>query len=107
MCKKRRGRPRSGNDPVIPVRLPEKLVRHIDEWAQSYRDQYTGMSRSTAIRCLIRLGLDQVALQVVDPKDRTVFEGETQALLRFTARAARSWSRKGKIAERRPPLPPP
>jgi hypothetical protein len=51
--KRRPGRPATGHDPIIPVRLPAKLVKDIDAWADVYRSEHEreGMTRSTAIRC--------------------------------------------------------
>ena len=84
--RKKRGRPATGRDPIVPVRLPAKLLRDIDAWSSVYRDEFEGMDRSTAIRCLLLLGLGAVQLRVVDPKDKTTFEGETLPLLKFYKR---------------------
>ena len=81
--RKKRGRPATGRDPIVPVRLPAKLLRDIDAWSSVYRDEFEGMDRSTAIRCLLLLGLGSVRLRVVDPKDKTTFEGATLPLLKF------------------------
>jgi hypothetical protein len=37
--KRRPGRPATGHDPIIPVRLPTKLVKDIDAWADVYRSE--------------------------------------------------------------------
>jgi hypothetical protein len=84
--RKKRGRPATGHDPVVPVRLPRKLLNDIEAWAQVYRDDTYEMTRSTAIRCLILLGLEAVQYRVVDPKDKRTFERETLPLLRFFKR---------------------
>jgi hypothetical protein len=83
--KRRPGRPATGHDPIIPVRLPAKLVKDIDAWADVYRSEreLEGMTRSTAIRCLILLGLERANYRAVDPKDQTTFEGPTAPLLKF------------------------
>jgi len=83
--KRRPGRPATGHDPITPVRLPVKLVKDIDAWADVYRSAHEleGMTRSTAIRCLILLGLERPSYRAVDPKDQTSFEGATAPLLRF------------------------
>jgi hypothetical protein len=83
--RKKRGRPPTGHDPVVPVRLPKKLLSDIDAWANVYRNKYelVGMTRSAAIRCLILLGLERVSYRAVDPKDQTSFEGATLPLLKF------------------------
>ena len=54
------------------------------------------MNRSTAIRCLILLGLKEVHFNVVDPKDKTTFNGETLPLLKFFKRATvQRWLAEG------------
>jgi hypothetical protein len=35
---RKRGRPATGHDPIVSIRLPEKLLRDIDAWAAVYRD---------------------------------------------------------------------
>jgi hypothetical protein len=86
--RKKRGRPATGHDPVVPIRLPEKLLRDIDAWADVYRSEQelVGMTRSAAIRCLIFLGMEKVSYRAVDPKDQTSFEGATPPLLKFFKR---------------------
>jgi|GraSoiStandDraft_41_1057321.scaffolds.fasta_scaffold2013130_2 hypothetical protein len=104
--RKRRGRPATGQDPIVTVRLPAKLLQDIDAWAVVYRDPYEGMDRSTAIRCLILLGLQGVHFRVIDPKDKITFEGETLPLLKFFRRAkVGRWLRHGtpKAAKQKPP----
>jgi hypothetical protein len=103
--RKKRGRPATGQDRAVPVRLSAKLLRDIDMWAAGYRNEFDGMSRSTAIRCLILLGLDVPKLRVIDPKDKTMFEGPTPPLLAFYGRMTWKWFDKGtgKVAKRKPP----
>ena len=106
-ARNRRGRPATGHDPAVPVRLPTKLVRDIDAWAQVYRDDAYEMTRSTAIRCLILLGLRAVEHRVVDPKDKKTFEGATLPLLRYYRRGTvTKWLLEGtsKPAKRSPPI---
>jgi hypothetical protein len=83
--KRRPGRPATGHDPVIPVRLPAKFVKEIDAWADVYRSEHEleGMTRSRAIRCLILFGLERSSYRAVDPKDQTSFEGATAPLLKY------------------------
>jgi hypothetical protein len=50
---KRPGRPATGHDPFVGVRLPESLLKEIAEWA----DQHEAASRSEAIRRLVEIGL--------------------------------------------------
>jgi hypothetical protein len=52
---KKRGRPATGRDPVVPVRLPVELIKTIDKWGRSQADLAT--SRSEIIRRLVELGL--------------------------------------------------
>ncbi len=51
---KRRGRPATGRDPAVTVRLPEALLAGIEHWAMSQADQ---PPRSQAIRRLIEIAL--------------------------------------------------
>jgi hypothetical protein len=51
---KRRGRPATGRDPAVTVRLPEALLATIEHWAMSQDDR---PPRSQAIRQLVELGL--------------------------------------------------
>jgi hypothetical protein len=91
----------------VPVRLPPKLLRDIEAWAQVYRDDTYVMDRSTAIRCLILLGLASINYRVVDPKDKKTFVGATPPLLRFYKRATvTKWLLEGtaKSAKRTPPI---
>jgi hypothetical protein len=50
--KKGRGRPATGRDPVIPVRMPAGLIAQVEAWAKKQAS-----SRSEAIRQLIEQGL--------------------------------------------------
>ena len=81
--RRKRGRPATGRDPVITVRLPKRTSRGLKLLAEAY----PGMSRSVAIRCAIELGLAGVAYYVVDPKSEIGYEGETPALRRYLRRA--------------------
>jgi Arc/MetJ-type ribon-helix-helix transcriptional regulator len=47
---KRRGRPRTGSDPLFGFRAPQELVAAIDAWSA---DQPERRSRSEAIRYII------------------------------------------------------
>ncbi len=60
--------PRTGQDAVSAVRLPEQLTDAIDTWAEAH-----GMARSEAIRQLIELGLKS-ACSMREPAHRTVDE---------------------------------
>lgn len=50
---KKRGRPATGRDPTITVRLPPIVVQQIDDWAEA-----RGVSRSEAIRAMIMAALE-------------------------------------------------
>jgi hypothetical protein len=84
------GRPRTGQDPVTPVRLPAKLLRDIDAW----RVVFDRMDRSAAIRSLIVFGLQTVAVRAIDPKGNVAYEGDTPPLLKFYGRAIKKWTPK-------------
>jgi Arc/MetJ-type ribon-helix-helix transcriptional regulator len=51
--KPKRGRPATGRDPFIGIRLPEPLLESIKVWS----DEHEAASRSEAIRRLVELGL--------------------------------------------------
>ncbi len=51
---KKRGRPATGQDPVLTVRLPSNTRTAIENWAKQQKDR---PSRSEAIRRLIEIAL--------------------------------------------------
>ena len=51
---KKRGRPATGRDPAVTVRLPQAVLDGIESWAARQEDQ---PARSPAIRRLVELGL--------------------------------------------------
>jgi hypothetical protein len=51
---KKRGRPATGQDPVLTVRLPPNTKLAIENWARQQKDK---PSRSEAIRRLIEIAL--------------------------------------------------
>jgi Arc/MetJ-type ribon-helix-helix transcriptional regulator len=51
---KKRGRPATGQDPVLTVRLPSNTRAAIENWAKQQKDK---PSRSEAIRRLIEFAL--------------------------------------------------
>jgi hypothetical protein len=51
---KPRGRPATGRDPAVTIRLPEDVLASVEHWAMSQKDQ---PPRSQAIRRLVELGL--------------------------------------------------
>src|SRR3954447_22396856 len=59
------GRPATGKDPVVTVRVPVSLLTELDAW----RGRYGEMSRAVAIRVLMTRSLRAPAeAEVVDPK---------------------------------------
>jgi hypothetical protein len=52
VIQKKRGRPATGKDPVVTVRMPADFIKQIDAWAESQ-----DIGRSGAVRNLIELGL--------------------------------------------------
>jgi hypothetical protein len=51
--KKKRGRPATGQDPIIGLRLAKKETARLDRWAKA-----NGYTRSEAIRVLIERGIE-------------------------------------------------
>jgi hypothetical protein len=51
---KRRGRPATGRDPAVTIRLPEAVLAKVEHWAMAQEDQ---PPRSRAISRLVELGL--------------------------------------------------
>jgi Arc/MetJ-type ribon-helix-helix transcriptional regulator len=54
VTQKKRGRPATGQDPVLTIRLPMALRSQIQTWAKQQKDR---PSRSEAIRRLIEFAL--------------------------------------------------
>lgn len=50
---KKRGRPATGKDPLVALRLPPELIKAVDAWAARNKAQ----SRSAAIRSMIETAL--------------------------------------------------
>src|SRR3954454_22351821 len=74
---RKRGRPPTGRDPVITVRLTRQLQRALALLVERH-----GITRSGAIRCLLNAGLNQ-SYWMVDPKRNVAYEGETPGLRRL------------------------
>lgn len=51
--KRKRGRPATGTDPLLPVRFPPELKAAVEKWARA-----NGLSRSEAIRQLVDRALN-------------------------------------------------
>ena len=65
-----RGRPATGRDPLVGVRLPKEMIADIDKWAQREK----AGDRSKAIRRLVELGLIAKApgeMKTREPGSRT------------------------------------
>jgi Arc/MetJ-type ribon-helix-helix transcriptional regulator len=52
--KRRPGRPATGRDPVLTLRMPTKVAAEVEEWAKQQPDQ---PSRSEAIRRMVEMVL--------------------------------------------------
>lgn len=69
--KKGRGRPATGKDPQVVVRMPPTLIAAVDAWGET-----NGTARSEAIRRLVEIGLGNVPapatrVDAATRKDRT------------------------------------
>jgi hypothetical protein len=51
--KPKRGRPATGRDPLVGVRIPAEVITALDKWAKD-----EGVSRSEAIRRLIESAIE-------------------------------------------------
>jgi CopG-like RHH_1 or ribbon-helix-helix domain, RHH_5 len=51
--KKKIGRPATGHDPAVTVRIPAEVLKKIEKWAKA-----NGFSRSAAIAFFVQLGFD-------------------------------------------------
>ena len=49
---KRRGRPATGKDPQVVMRMPVELIKRLEKWAKA-----NDITRSEAIRRLVEQGL--------------------------------------------------
>ncbi|KJC53900.1 hypothetical protein UP10_41615 [Bradyrhizobium sp. LTSPM299] len=76
MPKKRRGRPATGKDPQIVVRMPSILIAGIDAWGVA-----NGIVRSETIRRLIELGL------TVKPNGRSPSDSQRSRAREMAAKA--------------------
>jgi len=53
--RKKRGRPATGQDPVVPVRLPPEIIKKIELWGAKQPEP--ARSRSETIRSLVEMAL--------------------------------------------------
>jgi hypothetical protein len=63
---RKRGRPATGSDPVVRVKMPPDVIQAIERWAAKFAD----LDRSSAIRALVELGLraGRKRNEILDPK---------------------------------------
>jgi hypothetical protein len=59
--RRKRGRPRTGSKPVVPVRLAARQLKKIAKLAE-----LGGVNRSTALRRLIDIGLDSPEVSLLN-----------------------------------------
>jgi hypothetical protein len=52
--KKKMGRPATGHDPAVTVRIPAAMLAKVEKWAKA-----NGCSRSTAVAAMVERGLKQ------------------------------------------------
>jgi hypothetical protein len=91
--RRKRGRPATGRDPVVTVRLTPQLRRALALISEKHR-----MTKSAAIRCLLNAGIEHSYL-MTDPKRNVDYIGETPGV-RQLSRGIRA------RAPRRHPSPP-
>jgi Arc/MetJ-type ribon-helix-helix transcriptional regulator len=104
VTRKRRGRPATGQDPVLGIRLPGRLIDDVEAWIKQQKDR---PSRSEAIRRLLSFALkgDRTTVRSWSlsrnvpngPKSdlRRVLDDRRKSLTSFQIRAARAilgWS---------------
>src|SRR3954454_6272627 len=77
---RKRGRPPTGRDPVITVRLTRQLQRALALLMERH-----AITRSGAIRCLLNAGVNH-SYWIVDPKRNVAYEGDTPGLRRLARR---------------------
>ena len=77
-CK--RGRPRTGSKPVVPVRLASKQIKKIAELVE-----LKGASRSTVMRMLIDIGLDSPRVSLLMRPPRVKGSTAVQRVIRVEA----------------------
>ena len=73
---KKRGRPATGRDPLVALRLPPSLVSQIEKWVGK---QDSGLSRSEAIRRLVEKGLASAQPSARHSKERAAHAHEKAA----------------------------
>jgi len=102
---KKRGRPATGRDELVPVRMPTMMLSRIRWWA----DEFGGMDRSAAIRCLIELGLSRKGKEdtVTDPKYDEMSMRSWNIPQHKRAKHRRKQKQKQELPPPKVPIPPP
>jgi len=77
---RKRGRPRTGSKPVVPVRLAAKQVKKIAKLAE-----LEGVDRSTVLRQLIDIGLDSAQVGLLMRRPGTKGRGAMGRIIRVVA----------------------
>src|ERR1700730_1371486 len=70
--RRRPGRPATGTDPAVAVRLPPEVLAAVDQWAKSQTE-----SRSEAIRRLVEHGLRVVRANAQVDANRAAHAAKT------------------------------
>jgi Arc/MetJ-type ribon-helix-helix transcriptional regulator len=84
--KPKRGRPATGRDPFVGIRLPPQLLVEIKKWS----GQHDAASRSEAIRRLVELGLKVKAEGHSQPLPNPVKAAADRAMARSKAMKAKT-----------------
>ena len=71
--KRKLGRPATGRDPLVALRVPKAVIERLDEWSTE-----AGISRSEAIRHMIEDGLKKVRKPSKGPAGAIIFRARPQ-----------------------------
>jgi hypothetical protein len=82
--KRGRGRPATGTDPAVAVRLPPAVLAAVDQWAKSQTE-----SRSEAIRRLVEHGLNVVKVNAQVAANRAAHASKQAAGIKTAAKKTR------------------
>jgi hypothetical protein len=78
--RRKRGRPRTGSKPVVPVRLDVKQLKKIAKLAE-----LEGVDRTTVLRKLIDIGLDSPQVSLLMRRPGTKGQSEVERVIRVVA----------------------
>lgn len=84
---KKRGRPATGRDPLVAIRMPPDLTAAIDTFAAEHEPP---ASRSEAVRALVSRQLIAMGRLSADPLAQGIQEGPTEAAMVASAVEVRS-----------------